>query len=93
MTVGEFDHLFRTAGRPTRSVLREPWMSDALCAETAPELFFPEKGTSSAAAKKVCAACDVRERCLEYALSNNLLDGIYGGLSPKERARLRRSAA
>jgi len=92
MTVGEFDHLFRTAG-PTRSVLREPWMSDALCAETAPEMFFPEKGTSSAAAKKVCAACDVRERCLEYALSNNLLDGIYGGLSPKERARLRRSAA
>ena len=92
MTVGEFDHLFRTAG-PTRSVLREPWMSDALCAETAPELFFPEKGASSVAAKKLCAACDVREQCLEYALSNNLLDGIYGGLSPKERARLRRSAA
>ena len=92
MTVGEFDHLFRTAG-PSRSVLREPWMSDALCAETAPEMFFPEKGASSAAAKKVCAACDVRERCLEYALTNNLQDGIYGGRSPKERARLRRSAA
>ena len=92
MTVGEFDHLFRTAG-PSRSVLREPWMSEALCAETAPELFFPEKGTSSAAAKRLCAACDVRGRCLEYALTNNLQDGIYGGLSPKERARLRRSAA
>ena len=92
MTVGEFDHLFRTAG-PTRSVLREPWMSDALCAETAPEMFFPETGQSPAAARKLCAACDVRERCLEYALSNNLQDGIYGGLSPKERARLRRSAA
>lgn len=92
MTVGEFDHLFRTAG-PSRSVLREPWMSEALCAETAPELFFPEKGTSSAAAKRLCAACDVRGRCLEYALTNNLQDGIYGGRSPKERARLRRSAA
>ena len=68
-------------------------MSDALCAETAPELFFPETGQSPAAARKLCAACDVRERCLEYALSNNLQDGIYGGLSPKERARLRRSAA
>lgn len=92
MTVGEFDHLFRTAG-PTRSVLREPWMSEALCAETAPEMFFPEKGASLAAAKRLCAACDVRERCLEYALANNLQDGIYAGLSPKERAKLRRSAA
>lgn len=72
---------------------REPWMSEALCAETAPELFFPEAGASSAAAKKLCGACDVRERCLEYALTHNLQDGIYGGKSPKERARLRRSAA
>ena len=60
MTVGEFDHLFRTAG-PTRSVLREPWMSEALCAETAPEMFFPGKGASSAAAKQLCAGRGVRE--------------------------------
>lgn len=92
MTVGEFDHLFRTAG-PSRSVLREPWMDEALCAQTDPDAFFPESGASSRAAKALCAECPVRVACLGYALANNLQDGIYAGLSPKERARLRRSAA
>jgi WhiB family redox-sensing transcriptional regulator len=71
---------------------REPdWQEFALCAETDPEAFFPEKGGSTKNAKKVCAACPVRRECLEYALDHDERFGIWGGLSERERRRLRRS--
>ena len=44
------------------------WQDRALCAQTDPEAFFPEKGGSTREAKKVCLGCDVRAECLEYAL-------------------------
>ena len=44
------------------------WQERALCAQTDPEAFFPEKGGSTREAKKVCLSCDVRAECLEYAL-------------------------
>lgn len=90
--MSEFGYLFHD-NTATRTAERDTWMSDALCAQTDPDAFFPEAGGSSRAAKALCAECPVREACLEYALTNNLQDGIYGGRSPKERARLRRSAA
>lgn len=68
------------------------WQADALCAQTDPEAFFPEKGGSTRDAKKVCAACTVRSECLEYALSNDERFGIWGGLSERERRRLRKRA-
>ena len=67
----------------------ETWRLDALCAETDPEAFFPEKGGSTREAKRVCAGCDVRAECLEFALSNDERFGIWGGLSERERRRLR----
>lgn len=66
------------------------WQERALCAQTDPESFFPEKGGSTREAKKVCLACEVRSECLEYALSNDERFGIWGGLSERERRRLRR---
>ena len=65
------------------------WRLDALCAETDPEAFFPEKGGSTREAKRVCTGCDVRAECLEFALSNDERFGIWGGLSERERRRLR----
>ena len=67
----------------------ETWRLDALCAETDPEAFFPEKGGSTREAKRVCAGCDVRAECLESALANDERFGIWGGLSERERRRLR----
>lgn len=66
------------------------WQQRALCAQTDPEAFFPEKGGSTREAKAVCQACEVREECLEYALANDERFGIWGGLSERERRRLRR---
>ena len=68
------------------------WQADALCAQTDPEAFFPEKGGSTREAKKVCIGCEVRAECLEYALKNDERFGIWGGLSERERRKLKRRA-
>jgi hypothetical protein len=52
---------------------------------------FPEKGGSTASAKKVCFSCEVRQTCLEYALEHDERFGIWGGLSERQRRRLRQS--
>ncbi len=65
------------------------WRLDALCAETDPEAFFPEKGGSTREAKRVCTGCSVRTQCLEFALANDERFGIWGGLSERERRRVR----
>jgi WhiB family redox-sensing transcriptional regulator len=68
------------------------WQERALCAETDPESFFPEKGGSTREAKRICSSCEVRQECLEYALQNDERFGIWGGLSERERRRLKRAA-
>ncbi len=66
------------------------WQIDALCTETDPELFFPEKGGSTRQAKQVCMACEVRTECLEYALATGERFGIFGGKSERERRAIAR---
>ena len=68
------------------------WQDRALCAQTDPEAFFPEKGGSTRDAKRVCRECEVRAECLEYALENDERFGIWGGLSERERRRIKRQA-
>ncbi len=68
------------------------WQAEALCAQTDPEAFFPEKGGSTREAKRVCQNCTVRAECLEYALAHDERFGIWGGLSERERRKLKRAA-
>ena len=68
------------------------WQERALCAQTDPESFFPEKGGSTREAKRVCTGCEVRPECLEYALGHDERFGIWGGLSERERRRLKKAA-
>jgi WhiB family transcriptional regulator, redox-sensing transcriptional regulator len=70
----------------------QDWQERALCAQTDPEAFFPEKGGSTREAKRICAGCEVRAECLDYALAHDERFGIWGGLSERERRRLRRAA-
>lgn len=68
------------------------WQERALCAQTDPEAFFPEKGGSTREAKKVCVGCEVTSECLEYALAHDERFGIWGGLSERERRKLKKRA-
>lgn len=78
------------------SLWEADWIDDALCAQTDPDAFFPDKGKTNTAAKATCMRCEVREQCLESALSRNERFGIYGGKSERERRTIleeRRRAA
>lgn len=78
--------------RPQHDEQPLAWQADALCAQTDPEAFFPEKGGSTRDAKRICDACEVRQQCLDYALENDERFGIWGGLSERERRKLRKRA-
>ena len=69
------------------------WQGQANCMGVDPDLFFPERGASTREAKEVCRGCVVREDCLEYALANGEKFGIWGGLSERERRKIRRRRA
>jgi WhiB family transcriptional regulator, redox-sensing transcriptional regulator len=69
------------------------WRDEALCAEIDRDLFFPERGETARTARKVCARCEVRAECLEWALSLRAEDdeyGVLGGTTATERRSLRR---
>ena len=70
--------------------IERDWRNLARCAEVDPEAFFPEKGGSTAPAKKVCRMCEVRAECLNHALETHELFGVWGGMSDRERRRLLR---
>ncbi len=82
MAIPGFDQMFEE--------IEDQWQERALCAQTDPEAFFPEKGGSTREAKRICLGCDVKDECLEYALANDERFGIWGGLSERERRRLKR---
>jgi WhiB family redox-sensing transcriptional regulator len=72
---------------------KKVWQAQANCMGVDPDLFFPERGASTREAKEVCRGCVVREDCLEYALANGEKFGIWGGLSERERRKIRRRRA
>lgn len=70
----------------------ESWYRKALCPQTDPEAFYPEKGGSTKEAKRICKLCPVTDKCLQWALDNDERFGVWGGLSERERRRLQRGA-
>ncbi|PZS27182.1 MAG: hypothetical protein DLM58_19165 [Pseudonocardiales bacterium] len=66
------------------------WRVSAVCAQTDPGLFYPDKGESARPGKRVCTGCPVRAQCLQWALEHDERHGIWGGLSDRERRRLKR---
>ena len=92
-----------TKPKPIPLFIREddeqPWAEQALCAQIGGDAWFPDKGTpdepqtnpvSLKDAKRVCLACPVRTPCLDYALKHDERFGVWGGLSERERRRLKR---
>lgn len=66
------------------------WTEQALCAQSDPETWFPDKGGSVEPAKRICMACPVRLPCLQWALDNEERYGLWGGVSERDRRKLKR---
>ena len=76
----------------TLAIMPPEWVADAVCGQTDPEVFFPEKGGNSARqAKAICAECPVLDQCREYALAQDAmsLHGVWGGTTQDERRKIR----
>lgn len=76
-----------------QAVIDTTWQEFSNCLGVDPDLFFPERGASTREAKEVCRGCVVQNDCLEYALANGEKFGIWGGMSERERRRIRRQRA
>jgi len=66
------------------------WQDEANCRGANADLFFPERGASTRSAKAICRECEVRAACLEFAIVTGEKFGIWGGMSERERRRVRR---
>jgi len=74
------------------------WRDQAACLTENPELFFPVGNTGPALlqieeAKKVCARCRVKDKCLHWALEAGQDHGVWGGMSEDERRAMKRRQA
>ena len=68
----------------------DAWMLHARCRGMNPSVFFPTDGAGFEAARRICVECPVRAECLEYALTNQIDQGAWGGTSERERRRILR---
>jgi WhiB family transcriptional regulator, redox-sensing transcriptional regulator len=64
------------------------WRQHASCRGLDPDIFYPPSDEEAEEAKSVCGECPVRQLCLEHALANRERDGVWGGLTERERRRI-----
>jgi WhiB family transcriptional regulator, redox-sensing transcriptional regulator len=74
-------------------VKKGTWSDQAACRGTDTDIFFPANADEEAEALSICATCPVRAQCLEYAVRNKEIYGIWGGTTPDQRRRIRRERA
>lgn len=68
--------------------IAHPWMDKARCAQIGGDDWFPEFGDKAHTPKTICQTCPVKTQCLNYALKHRINDGIWGGLSERQRRRI-----
>jgi WhiB family redox-sensing transcriptional regulator len=74
-------------------VKKGTWTAQAACRGTDTEIFFPVTPDEEAEALSICATCPVRAQCLDDAIRNREIYGIWGGTTPEQRRRIRRERA
>lgn len=74
--------------------MRQPYEYESPgCREIGGDWWFPDKdgtGTSTEfkIVKSICGSCIHREECAEWGITNERF-GVWGGLTEKERAKIR----
>jgi WhiB family redox-sensing transcriptional regulator len=71
---------------------------DLPCRSLGPDLFFPDNyGLQNRKrieeAKQACFQCPVFSACLDWAVTQTDLDGVWAATTPRERCRLRARTA
>lgn len=64
------------------------WRQRAACRGVDPSIFYPISDEAADEAKAICASCAVRQSCIEYALAAREREGVWGGLTERERRRI-----
>lgn len=80
----------------TMDAVDRDWQEGGLCRGNHSHLFFPpstlerkdERERREMKAKAICAVCQVRRECLDYAVTIREPYGIWGGLTEVERRQL-----
>jgi len=81
---------------------RHPWMDEALCTQTNPDLFFEASteryvskpsGARETVAKSICRRCPVLEDCRAWVTENPQEYGIWAGMTERERRQARKEAS
>ena len=89
-TKGHLTYVHHGIGYVIRPSRDQSWRTESACAGKDPTIFFPDVGEPAIEARQICEPCPVRVECLDFAVSTGEVDGVWGGLSPKERRSLRR---
>ncbi len=69
-------------------LLPTSWMANGNCSDCHPSVFFPHDGIGVIEAQRICEGCPVASECLEYALTNHISHGVWGGASERQRRRI-----
>ena len=78
---------------PLLSAADQDWRAKGLCSQSDPDLWFSVGALDHKQAKLICGQCEVRQQCLQYAVSAPVEHGIWGGLTERERRKVRRNSA
>lgn len=83
-----------TSGREMDGINPPFFDGSQVCAQVDPELFFPENKLEAREkiqiARPLCNSCEFKNPCLQYALANPDVHGIWGGFTEWERVRIRK---
>lgn len=96
LTRPEIDALMQPGEVPPSllELIRRPsWFAKAACRGVGPAIFFPAPGESPQRARELCESCPGRQPCLDTALRDPDLAGVWAGTTPRHRAVLRREAS
>jgi len=83
----------RTVSRPApggATAADFDWRRSAACRDVDAEVFFPVddldvRPSAAAAAQAICHGCPVVADCLAAAIANGDDDGVFGGMTPRQR--------
>jgi WhiB family redox-sensing transcriptional regulator len=66
------------------------WHRQAACRGQGPDAFVRGPKSDYRATRELCETCPVRRACLDFALADETLTGLWGGTTNIERRLIRR---